>query len=100
MALARSRFPRRWNGVRHRYRRAPSSKNELVLRGGYLLGKRDEVAAGVLDAEFFHAVKGSTDGHDDFHVFHGRQHGVEIAHLDIKIGGTLSGLRGHGWRRV
>ncbi len=49
-----------------------------LLRRGDGLGEGDEVAAGALDAEFVHAVKGSADGHDDFHVLHGREDGIEI----------------------
>jgi hypothetical protein len=33
----------------------------LVLRGGDSLGEADEVAAGVPDGEFFHAVEGGSN---------------------------------------
>ncbi len=42
-----------------------------VLGRGHGLGKGDEVAAGVLDREFLHAVEGSAHGHDHSYVFHG-----------------------------
>lgn len=53
----------------------------LMLWGGYGLGEGDEVAAGILDAEFAHAVKRGADRHDDFHILHGSEHSVEIVHL-------------------
>src|SRR4029077_16186314 len=72
----------------------------LFLRRGDSLRESDEMTSGILDTEFLHAVEGGAHGHDDFHVFHGREHGVEIVHLHIKICGTFSGLRNHGRLRV
>jgi hypothetical protein len=51
--------------------RSPIGWRLLVLRRGNWLGKGDEVAARVLDAEFFHAVEGGANRHHDFHVLHG-----------------------------
>ena len=42
-----------------------------MLRRSGGLGEGDEVAGGVLDGEFAHAVEGGAVGHDFLHVFHG-----------------------------
>lgn len=44
----------------------------LVFWWGGGLSEGDEVAFGVLDGEFAHAVEGGALGHDPFYVFHGR----------------------------
>src|ERR1700704_6608905 len=61
----------------------------LLPRRGGGLGEGDEVAGGVLDGEFFHAVEGGADGHDDFHVFHGGENGVEVIDLHVEIRGAF-----------
>jgi hypothetical protein len=52
-----------------------------VLGSNDGLGEGYEVAAGVLDGKFFHAVERGADGHDEFCIFHGSEDGVEIVNL-------------------
>src|SRR5256885_2956563 len=62
----------------------PGWQSASVLRRGHRLGESNEVASGVLDAEFAHAVKGGADGHDNFHVFHGGKHSVQVINLHVQ----------------
>src|SRR6267143_5375314 len=62
-----------------------------VLWSSDALGEGDEVAAGVLDAEFTHAVEGGAEGHDDFYVFRGGEDGVDIVDLHVEIGWAPAG---------
>ncbi len=58
------------------------------------------MAAGVLDAEFLHAVESGADRHDDLHIFHCREDGIEVVDFHVEIRGAFSGFRGHGGRCV
>src|SRR5438876_9103968 len=78
----------------------PGWQSASVLRRGHRLGRGDEVASGVLDAEFAHAVEGGADVHDNSDVFHGGKHSVQVINLHVEIRVTFSGFRGHGRRRV
>src|SRR6266496_3280198 len=102
MAPVRSLYLRKWSAGRRRcppvlrpYNGAWSGENHGSVRRGDGLGEGDEVAAGVLNAEFAHAVEGGAEGHDDFHVLHGGEHSVEIFNFHIEIRRTSSGLGGH-----
>src|SRR5260221_7077389 len=44
-----------------------------------------------MDAKFAHAVKGGANGHDEFHVFHGGENGVEIVDFHVEVGGAFAG---------
>ena len=55
-----------------------------MLRGGDGLGEGDEMAAGILDAEFAHAVEGLSNGHDDSCVLHGCEDGIEVVDFQVK----------------
>src|SRR5438552_18363348 len=70
----------------------PGWQSASVLRRGHRMGERKEVASGLLDAEFAHAVKGGADGQDNFHVFDGRNHSVHVISLQALARGTFSGL--------
>src|SRR6266699_6192281 len=63
-----------------------------VLRRGDRVGEGDEVAAGVLDAEFLHAVESRADRHGDLHIFHCQEDGIEVVDFHSRDTWGLFGL--------
>ena len=61
------------------------------------MGEGDEVAGGVGDGEFAHPIKRCTFRHDLGDVLHGGEHGIEVVHFHVEIGGALAGCRGLQW---
>jgi hypothetical protein len=66
----------------------------LVLRGGSVLGKGDEVAGGVSHTDFLRAVEGGVHGHHYRDSFEGGDHGVEIVDFDVEERGTFARVFG------